>query len=41
MSEPRTARPRLDWIHGVLLGGVFSVVLFTLLMAHSGGGVCR
>ena len=41
MSESRITRPRLDWIHGVLLGGVFSVVLFTLLMTHSSGGVCR
>jgi hypothetical protein len=40
MSEPRITKPRLDWIHGVLLGGVFTIILFTLVMAHS-GGVCR
>lgn len=30
---------RLDWIHGVLLGGVFAIILF-VLMGHS-SGVCH
>lgn len=29
-------KPRLDWIHGFLLGGVLVTVLFALFYGHFG-----
>jgi hypothetical protein len=40
-SNPTDVRraPHLDWIHGVMLGGVFAILMF-VIMGH-GNGVCH